>query len=209
MDAWQWFAIVVGVGVALLALALLLDRRARLRATGAGQPAPLRSHAEVDRHVPEYVTQGEIDALPAPNATSRGRVPHHGEGFGFGHAAPEFATEGNGASWDTPALLIVDGSVDSMRELLAPLSRASTQRPLIVVAEAFHPTVLATLAANRRALHLPVVAAVAGRRDRLRLAELAGASEVSPSDLQAGYVPVEALGSATHWSSTMAKSWVT
>lgn len=209
MDAWQWFSIVVGVGIVLLAVALLLDRRARLRLTGGNQPAPLRSHAEVDRHVPAYITQDQVDALPAPNAQAQGRVPHRGEGFGFGHAAAEFANERDGASWDNPSLLIVDGQVDSMRELLTPLSRATATSPLIVVAEAFHPSVLTTLAANRRALHLPVVAAVAAGRDRLRLAELTGASQLSPSDLQAGYLPAECLGAAAHWSSTGSRSWVT
>lgn len=208
MSPWVWFAVVVAVGLCLLALALLADRRSRRLATGADQPAPLRSNDEVNRHVPTYVTQYEIDALPAPGHDLAEGIHHQGEGFSFGHAHPDFATQRDGASLDDPSLLIIDGTVESMRELFAPLSLSSTQQPLVVVAEGFHPDVVTTLAANRRAVGLPVLAAVADRRDRLRLAELTGAVELSPSDLQAGYVPVEALGRAGHWSSTATKTWV-
>ncbi len=208
MPAWTWFLIAVGAGLALLALAVLADRRARRRVTGAGRPAPLRNSEEVNRHVPAYITQSEVDDLPAPNKGSFGPLPHSGEGFAFGHAHRDFATVADGASRDNATLLIVDGTVGSMRELLAPLSRATEEKPLVVVAASFHPDVLTTLAANRRALHAPVVAAVADARDRLRLAELTGATQLDPSDLQAGYVPAGTLGRARHWSSTTTRCWV-
>ena len=95
-----------------------------------------------------------------------------------------------------------------MRELMAPLSTATAEHPLVLVAGGLHPVVLTTLAANRRALHTPVVAAVAARSDRVRLAELLGAAQVSPEDLRAGYLPPESFGLAGRWSSTPRKSWV-
>lgn len=208
MGPWVWFVVIVAVGVCLLSVALLADRRRHRAATGAGEPAPLRSSDEVNRHVPTYITQDEIDDLPAPGRGGVEAVPHRGEGFGFGHAHPDFATQRDGASLDDPSLLIVAGMVESMRELFAPLAMATVERPLVIVADGFHPDVVATLAANRRAVALPVLAAVADRRDRLRLAELTGAVEVSPSDLQAGYVPPETLGRAEHWSSTGSRAWV-
>lgn len=208
MPPWSWFLIIVGVGACLLAAAVLLDRRSRRRAIGADEPAPLRNHEGVDRHVPTYLTQDDIDAMEPPGKGDGTAIPHRGEGFGFGHAHPDFATTTSGATWDDPRLLIVDGTVDSMRELLTPLSWATEQSPLVIVASEFDPEVLTTLAANRRALNMPVLAARASERDRLRLAELTGAAELQPSDLQAGYVPDDALGRASHWSSTSTKTWV-
>lgn len=208
MAPWQWIVLIVAIGGALLALAVLADRRATRRVTGLGEPAPRRDLESVDRHVPAYITQDEIDRMPAPGTGVGGRPSHSGEGFGFGHADPDFATESGGASWRNPCFLVVDGDVTSMRELLAPLAGATDDEPLIVVAAAFHPEVLTTLAANRRALAAPVVAAIAGERDRRRLAELTGGTQLSASDLQAGYVPAEAIGHASHWASTTTKSWV-
>ncbi|MDO5676071.1 MAG: hypothetical protein Q4G35_01030 [Propionibacteriaceae bacterium] len=208
MPSWLWFVIVVAVGLLLLAGAMLLDRReARLR-TGTGEPAPRRDHAVVDSHVPHYVTQDEVDAMPSPSSLYARDLPKAGEGFGFGHAHRDFATNPDGASWEHPRLLIVDGEVTAMRELLAPLQHATPETPLVIVAAELHPEVIATLAANRRALNLPVVAAAASSQDRRRLAELTGATTLTPADLQAGYVPAQVLGMAHHWSSTSAKSWV-
>lgn len=208
MPSWLWFVIVVAVGLILLAGAVLLDRRASRRLTGAGEPAPLRDHAIVDSYVPHYVTQDEVDTMPAPGHREARDLPKAGEGFGFGHAHPDFATNPDGASWDRPTLLVVDGAVTAMRELLNPLQRATAEAPLVVVADDFHPEVLTTLAANRRALGLPVVAAKAPARERRRLAELTGGLPLEPADLQAGYVPDSALGKAAHWSSTSSRSWV-
>ena len=208
MPAWTWFVIVVGIGLVILTAALLLDRRERRQLTGADEPAPRRDHAIVDSHVPHYVTQDEIDALPSPGAQQPRDLPKAGEGFNFGHAHPDFANNPDGASWPHPRLLIVDGDVTAMRELLAPLQRATAEAPLILVAAGIHPEVLATLAANRRALGSAIVAATADSRERRRLAELTGATLLSPGDLQAGYVPDSALGTAAHWSSSHSRTWV-
>lgn len=209
MPAWSWFVIALVIGAALLAVAVLADRRARRRVTGAGEPAPRRGLDEVDRHVPRYVTQDEIDSLPSPaSGQGAGPLPHAGEGFAFGHAHPDFATDREGARYQDPRILIVDGEVSAMRELMTPLAEATPERPLVVVAAGIHPEVLTTLAANRRALRLPVVAAVAGARDRVRLAELLGVDQVPASDLRAGYLPPGSYGLALEWTSTLKRAWV-
>ncbi|MHA6525737.1 hypothetical protein [Tessaracoccus sp. G1721] len=209
MPAWSWFVVALLIGAALLVVAVLVDRRARRRVTGAGEPAPRRGLDEVDRHVPRYVTQDEIDALPSPaSGQGAGPLPHAGEGFGFGHAHPDFATDREGARYQEPRILIVDGEVSAMRELMTPLAEATPELPLVVVAAGIHPEVLTTLAANRRALRLPVVAAVAGARDRVRLAELLGVAQVPASDLRAGYLPPGSYGLALEWTSTLKRAWV-
>ena len=209
MPAWSWFVVALLLGGTLLAIAALTDRRSRRRLTGAGEPAPRRGIDDVDRHVPRYVTQDEIDAMPSPaSGQAAGPLPHAGEGFGFGHAHPDFATDRDGARYAEPRILVIDGEVSSMRELMAPLALATAEHPLVVVAAGIHPEVLTTLAANRRALRLPLVAAVAGPKDRRRLAELTGADPLSPEDLRAGYVPERALGTAARWTSTLRAAWV-
>lgn len=208
MPAWTWFIAALVLGGLLLTVALLADRRARRRVTGADEPAPLRDIPDVDRHVPRYVTQDQIDALPAPYADNPGPIPHEGEGFGFGHAHPDFATSKAGAELRDAWVLVVDGEVTAVRELFGPLALATAGRPLVVVAAGLHPDVVTTLAANRRALRLPIVAAVAEPRDRRRLAELVGAEPLSEADLQAGYVPETAYGVAAVWTSTPTRAWV-
>ncbi len=166
MPAWSWFVVALLLGGTLLAIAALTDRRSRRRLTGAGEPAPRRGIDDVDRHVPRYVTQDEIDAMPSPaSGQAAGPLPHAGEGFGFGHAHPDFATRASGADWAEPAdPRRSTARSSSMRELMAPLALATAEHPLVVVAAGIHPEVLTTLAANRRALGLPLVAAVAGAR---------------------------------------------
>lgn len=209
MPAWSWFVVALLLGGTLLAIAALTDRRSRRRLTGAGEPAPRRGIDDVDRHVPRYVTQDEIDAMPSPaSGQAAGPLPHAGEGFGFGHAHPDFATDRDGARYAEPRILVVDGEVSSMRELMAPLALATAEHPLVVVAAGIHPEVLTTLAANRRALRLPLVAAVAGPRERVRLAELVGAPQVTAADLRSGYLPEQSYGHAGGWSSTLKRSWV-
>lgn len=207
MPDWVWFLVALTVGGALLGLAAAMDLRARRRVSGAGQPAPRRNVKAVDRLVPSYLTQEEIDSFPSP-ADGTPLLSRLGEGFGFGHVHPDFATSPAGASWDGARILIVNGPVDAMRELLSPLAAATTDSPLVVVAEGFADEVVATLAANRRALRLPIVAAAAPSRDRLRLAELIGARQLDPSDLMAGYVPEAALGRPARWASTIERCWV-
>ena len=208
MSPLAWFVVVVCVGVVLLAAAVLLDRHQRRAATGQGEPAPRRGVESVDRIVPRYVTQDEVDAMASPASDPADGLPHRGEGFGFGHAHPDFATGSGGAALTGPRVLVVDGGVMSMRELLAPLASATAESPLVLVAAHIADEVLVTLAANRRALRMPVVAAVAETRDRRRLAELTGATPVAEDDLRSGYLPAEVYGTAAAWSSTRTRAWV-
>lgn len=208
MPASAWFLIAVAIGAVLLVGATMLDRRSRRRLTGSGEPAPARGVESVDRHAPAYLTQDEVDATTHPAERRAGSVPRRGEGFPFGHAHPDFATNADGASLDGPWVAVVDGEVRSMRELMGLLGLASDATPLVVLAEAFHADVLTTLAANRRTLDLPVLAATAPHGDLLRLAELTGARCLTVADLQAGYIPPGSVGRAAHWSSTLKRCWV-
>ena len=88
MEFLVWFALAFAVGGALLAAAVLADRRARRRASGIGEAAPERGHPEVDRQVPAYVTQDEVDALPAPGRGVPGNSPTRTRGSASGMPIP-------------------------------------------------------------------------------------------------------------------------
>lgn len=208
MPPWLWFVVIVAVGSAILTGALLLDRRSERRVSGLGEPAPRRGHSSVDSHVPLYLTQADVDRLPSPAQGQAHALTKRGTTFGFGHAHPDFSTAKDGASYRNPRLLIVEGEIHTMRELMSPLAQVTEDSPLIIVATGFNPEVVTTLAANRRALRLPIVVAAAGTADLHRLVEVTGAEALGPADLQAGYVPPAALGQALHWGSTSTKAWV-
>lgn len=202
MADWVWLLIALGVGVPLLAGAVVLDLRRRRRTEG---PRPQGSTPGT--MTPAYLTQGEVDDLPLPQAAAD-PWPRQGRRFGFGYAHPDFRTHGDAAQRDNAVVLVVGGDIHDMRQLIAPLSRATEASPLIVVAPSYSPEALATLAANRRALHTPVVACTAGHDQLEELATWCGARALASSDLSAGYVPAEALGRARRWISDARNSWV-
>lgn len=208
MSEVLWFVVVVAAGLVLLAAAVLADRAGRRQVTGEGRPAPVRGVESVDRIVPTYLTQDEIDAMPSPAAGRGADLGRRGEGFAFGYAHRDFATGAEGASWRRPRILIIDGDVFSMRELLAPAAAATPDVPLMIVAQSIADEVLTTLAANRRALGAAILAAEADARDRRRLAEVTGATPVSVEDLRSGYLPDVAFGAALTWTSTASRTWV-
>lgn len=208
MSPWLWFLLVVAIGGAVLLGAVWFDRSRVRRANGEGLPAPQRGVADVDSLLPSYLTQDEVDALPAPASDDGPVLTRAGREFGFGYAHADFATSRAGAELTSPRILVVDGTVASMRELLGALAWAEPEHPLVLLSAGLAPDVVATLAANRRALRTPVLAAVAGDADRSELAELAGATPLSVADLRAGYVPEQALGVVRTVTAMAARCWV-
>lgn len=202
----MWLVIVVALGVPLLGVAAYLDARHRRRLEG--DAPPLRGEETVDAHAPAYVTQSEIDALPLPGRGRPAPEQHPGVRFDFGHARPDFATAGAHAVHRDARVLMVEGTVSAMRELLALLRDVGAEAPLVIVATSIHDEVLATLAANRRSLQLPVVGVECPPEDLERLLAVVGGEVLGTSDIKAGYVPASALGLARTWTSTMTTAWV-
>ena len=196
--------VVLAVGLPILILAMLLDRRRRLAREVETAAAPLRGSDTVDALVPVYIPQERVDSLPSPGA---GVKP--GEGFSggvlldFGHVDEDFATAGTVAEYEDAAVLMVDDTVTSMRELLTPLGAAASGRPLVIAASAFHPEVLESLRANRRATLLPVVVVEANLAELMLLQDQVGGEVLAASDLKAGWLPASAFGSASRWRSDM------
>lgn len=207
MGDWTVLVAAIAAGGALLATATLLDLRRRRRRDGTGR-APQRGVESVDAIAPTYVTQGEVDAMPLPATADPGSAPPSGTRLGFGHLGVEFATAGSRAIYAAPRILLIDGSISTMRELLPLLATTSPASAAVVVALGFADDVLATLRANRRALRTPVVAAQASRRDLYELAAVVDGEVLTEQDLRAGYIPGAALGRAVSWVSDECQLWV-
>ena len=204
MGEWCVFVVVLGVGVPLLGLALWLDVRRRRHVDAELASAPLRGDPVVDFHLPRYVSQAEVDAMARPGSRAESTGNDHGGALlAFGHLDQDFATGGKVADLANAAILMVGDDVLSFRELLVPLSGASAQRPLVIAAVSFHPEVVATLRANRRAMGMPVVAVEANPAELLQLQDVVGGEVLSSADLKSGWLPAGALGLAASWHSDL------
>ena len=208
MGDWVGVVVAVGIGVVLLVLAVWVDVRRRRRSEGDLASAPLRGDPRVDAVVPGYVTQSSIDAMPRPGAPVAPRAAAQGVRMSFGHLDPDFATDGAVADLADAAVLMVGDDVDTMRELLGPLSGASAGHPLVIAASAFHVDVLASLKANRRMTRMPVVAVAANPAELMRLQDVVGGVVVSSADLKSGWLPPGTLGLARSWRSDMTSTHV-
>ncbi len=204
MDDWIGIVVALAVGVPLLVVAVLVDLRRRRAMETELMAAPVRGDDGVDALVPNYITQDAIDALPRPGSGLRStKDVVGGARLDFGHVDQDFATAGDVAELQDAVVLMVDDTISSMRELLVPLGRASVGQPLVVAAASFHPDVLASLKANRRVAHLPVVAVEANLAELMQLQDQVGGQVLDASDLKAGWIPADALGSAQTWSSDL------
>lgn len=194
LDGLLW---VLVIGLFLLVLAVWLDMRRRRRLegefTGGG-----------DEGRPGYLTQSEIDDLPAPTA---GETPDQGKPRGgrleIGLAAPGFADARGRAELEDASVLIIDGTGVTMRELMEPIAQ---HQPIVLVARGMDDEVLATLVANRKSLKMPVVAVVTDLIPEV--ADLTGALPVPVADLKAGYLPTEHLGHVTRWTTDRSHTWI-
>lgn len=209
MGDWTVLVVTLLIGGTILVVGAAVDLRRRRRSEGAGL-APDRGTETVDAHVPAYITQAEVDAMPLPAKSGRGpgTATPGGLCLGFGHLGPEFATAGTRAVFPDPRIIMVDGEITSIRELLSPLASATPDSPVVLVALAFADDVLSTLRANRRALGTAVLAATPSRRDLYELAALVGGEVLSEQDLRSGYVPESSLGRASRWTSDERRTWV-
>ncbi len=177
MAGMSGLLVALGIGLPLLGTALWLDwRRTRNRegprASGDG---------------PSYIRDSEIEAMP--------RVPASHPPEGMRVSARPAHSEFTDAVVDRPFVMVIDGEVSDMREVMIPIAR---YQPLVILATSFTETLAATLAANRRALRLGIIAVTAD--DPGEVAALVGAELVIPEDLKAGYLPETHLGSVARWA---------
>ncbi|WP_028709712.1 hypothetical protein [Propionicicella superfundia] len=222
MEAWQIGLIVFAiVGAAALVLAYRRDRTTAARVKEALRNPPDRQIPGLDpaTSAPHYLTDAESRQSPAGapstdlNAEQRkalhdrldttevARIPG-------GYPQREFATD-SPTGWavlDDPLVLVSSDEITAMRELL-PVLALLDEHPLVVVAPGFTADVVDTLRANktRRALSVcPVIT----DHGPAALADLVDGRPLTAADLQAGYVPRDALGRARRWISDAKQSWI-
>lgn len=197
MDWWP-LLYALGIGLPLLLGALWLDLRRRRADEG-------KTIKEPDVAV-DWIPQSAIDSMPLPASPGTAEAPSGGISFGFGHLGAEFATDGDTCELSEPNIILIDGAIETMRELVTPVGQL---QPLVIVATGFHKDVIETLKANRKALELALVAVEATSEQIVELAETLGQDELAVSDLRAGYLPATAIGHASTWWSTRTASIVT
>lgn len=203
MGDWMGVVLALAVGLPLLGVALWFDVRRRRRTEEELASPPVRNDPTVDALTPRYVTQMEVDDMTSPGrGTATAAPPQPGAvRLEIGHLDDDFSTGGGVAVLENASVLLVADDILTMRELLVPLSRATAVNPLVIAAASFHPEVVASLKANRRALRLPVVAVLANPAELLRLQQVVGGDILASDDLKAGWVPAQALGSVMSWRS--------
>ncbi len=199
---WLWLLVALGVGAVALLAAAVVDARARRRAHTEANAVPARRHADVDRHALRYVTQAEIDALPGLPGASGTPV---GTRFDARLAHRSLLPAAGRAFLDEARVLVVEGRVDAMRQLLGVLAGGAG---LLVVAGEVTEEVARTLAANRRRLGTRVLACEAAPGDLLRIQDCVGGEVLTGDDLRAGYVPEQAFGRVVRVEADLRHVWL-
>jgi len=217
VNGYLGIAIVLVVGVVVVVYGWLSDRARNHRRAEGMQSPPDRTipGLATDAKAPAYVLSETLNAKPSMSADELAALRLRldtATPLPYGHGKGAFATDhGSGlAALDHPLILIVDGDLTSMRELL-PVAKLANQgkRPLVVVAEHIATEVFQTLEANTLAGVLATVAVtITDKVMRAHLAELVDATPLTPSDLRMGWVPDGALGSCTTWVSSPTQAWV-
>lgn len=215
----EWFGIVavLVVGTAVVTYGYLWDRATNRRRNEALNSPPDRPipGLTADAEPPTYVLPQSLNSQPAMTASAlsalRARLDATAP-LPYGHGKGAFATDHKSglAALDHPLILIVEGELTSMRELLAVTKKASQAgRPLVVVAARLSNEVFQTLETNALAKTLACVGlAISEQGQRAELAAMTGASPLAISDLKMGWVPDASLGSCTTWVSSPDQSWL-
>lgn len=222
MPGWVVVLIVIMVvGVAVIAYGYVHDRTVNRRRREQMLNPP-------DRAIPGFRSRGSAptylsgrQAHVAPRPEPPLSADHQAEverlrsettPLDVGYADKHFAnvTEGSLAVLADPLVLVCAEPVGTIRELLPAIDAARRREaPLVVVAPELDATVVETLVVNRIQRLLRVVAVVAVDMGRLfEIAERTGAAVVDRSDLQAGYLPDNALGRCPLWVSASDRTWV-
>jgi hypothetical protein len=126
-----------------------------------------------------------------------------------GYASADFITDQR-SGWavlERPAVLVCGDPIETFRELLGPLEKLILSgTPLVVVAPAIAPEVLATLEVNAIRRTMPLLAVICGASRLSTIAAACQAMIIDRSDRQSGYVAPDHLGHCERWISTAKSS---
>lgn len=207
----------MAVGVAVILFGGLWDRERakRLEAQLTSPPdRPIPGYAQAA--APAYVIDPRPSDAPSLALTDSRRTElseavRHATRFPAGMMCPEFVSD-PATGWavlERPAILLCADRVEAFREMLQPLQRALARGSgLVVIAPDIADEPLETLVTNHLHRCVRLLAVRAEASTLTRLAQACGATPLSRSDLQAGWVPADSLGWAEVWVSDRLQSWV-
>jgi hypothetical protein len=214
---WIGIAAVLVIGTGVVAYGYLWDRATNRRRNEALSSPPDRPVPGLapDAASPAYVLPQSLDAKPAMDPEELAAIRAQldaAPSLPHGHGTGAFATDHDCglAVLHHPLIVIVDGDLTSLRELLPVAKRAvQASRPLVVIAARIANEVFQTLETNTLARTVACVAvAVPDSARRAHLAELTDAAALTPADLKMGWVPDESLGTCNTWVSSPTQLWV-
>ena len=223
VDPWSigLIALIV-VGLAAIILGALWDRRRNKRRAAEMLAPPARTipRFKPDAPPPHYLSDLQArrkpdDAEPSDlsqaqrEAINQQLADPHTLTVSAGYASKDFITDSSShwAVLEHPAVLVCGDAIETFRELLGTLEKLILSRtPLIVVAPAIAPDVLATLEVNTIRQTMRLLAVVC---DQDGLGTVAGACHaviIDRTDRQSGYLGPDHLGNCERWISTATSS---
>jgi hypothetical protein len=212
--------LVLVIGIAVVVYGWLADRIDTKRRREALEQAPDRPIPGLnpDAPAPTYVSSPQaLQPRPRTVLTEEARTSlqqrlNGAPSMAYGHAASEFVTDTNSGLCilELPWILVANEAVDSIREVLPFLQKASAAgHKVVLVAPAIDEAVLGTLRVNAVSGTLANVAVILpGIDQRRQLSSLVGADPLSRQDLRAGYVPPSSIGTCGTWVSSDVRLWI-
>jgi hypothetical protein len=223
MDPWSigLIALIV-VGLAAIIFGALWDRRRNKRRAAEMLAPPPRQipHFRRDAPAPHYLS--DLQARRRPENTEPTDLTEAERTsltqqladpltvtLKAGYASRDFITDST-SSWavlEHPAVLVCGDSIQTFRELLSPLEKLIlSSTPLVVVAPAIAPEVLATLEVNTIRRTMRLLAVICDDAGLSATAAACQAKIIDRSDRQSGYLAPDQLGHCERWVSTATSS---
>ncbi|MBA3528743.1 MAG: hypothetical protein H0T91_05440 [Propionibacteriaceae bacterium] len=225
MDPWTLGLIAVIVaGLAVIVFGALSDRSKTKRAAAEMLAPPQRRIPQFrpDSPAPNYLSELQARRKPGDSQPTDLTAAEREEiaqlltdastvKINAGYASQDFVTDPS-SSWavlDAPRVLVCADKVESTRELLSILERLILSRtPLVVVAPSLADEVRGTLEVNAIQQTMALLAVTPTSSDLQVVAGATGAQIRARSDLQAGYVWPEHLGTCARWVSDAKHSFL-
>jgi hypothetical protein len=223
MDPWSIGLIVLIIaGLGAIIFGALWDRRRnKQRATEMLAPPPRTiPHFKPDTPAPHYLSDLQARRRPEndePTNLSDAERESITQQLAdpktitvkAGYASRDFITDSS-SGWavlDNPAVLICGDPIATFRELLGSLEKLIlTKTPLVVVAPAIAPDVLATLEVNKIRQTMRLLAVICDDASLSTIAAACQAMIIDRSDRQSGYLGPDHLGHCERWISTSTSS---
>ncbi|MFT3969111.1 MAG: hypothetical protein QM695_02250 [Micropruina sp.] len=219
---WWGIAVILVAGIAVVIYGYLDDRR-KTRERDAALVAPpdrdiprFESTAEPPQYLSELQARTRPSELPASGLSDQRRAElkpalDAAPSIRAGIPDDRFSTDA-ASGWavaSDPLVALCTEPVRTVRELLPLLEKAQRAgRPLALAAPSFSDDAIDTLAANTVRDKVRCIPVTVTADQSAQLTEYTLATPLARTDLQAGWVPDESLGTTTTWVSSRTRSWM-